>query len=276
MKSPEYYLTDCELEIFQHRTAHIVQLLHIQKKTIDIIELGAGDAIKSTYLLRYLTEQRLPFTYRPIDISRHILGILEEKLKKEIPGINIHSQSGEYFESLEKVTAQTSCRKAVLFLGSNIGNMELQHATQFCRRLHQALQPGDYLLIGFDLKKNPMTILNAYQDRAGWTTAFNKNMLTRINRELYGNFNLDLFQHFQNYDPLSGACRSFLISLADQIVRINGVAIPFSNNEPIHMEISQKFSAQDISEMAFRAGFRRVGTLYDRKKWFVDEVWQVN
>lgn len=274
MESPDYYLTGCELDIFKDRTAHLAQLLHTNQEPIDIIELGAGDAMKSTHLLKYLTAKNLPFTYIPIDISTHILGVLEDKLYSEIPGIRIEPQQGDYFESLEKATGLTTHRKVLLFLGSNIGNMELQQAAQFCRRIHRAIRPGDLVLIGFDLKKNPLTILQAYQDRAGLTKKFNKNLLTRINRELGGNFDLDQFLHYQNYDPLTGACRSYLISLADQTVRVDGVSIPFIKNEPIHMEISQKFSPRNISDLARCSGFQRIGTLNDSKQWFVDEVWR--
>lgn len=99
-------------------------------------------------------------------------------------------------------------------------------------------------------------------------------MLVRINQELGGNFEVNQFQHYQNYDPLTGACRSYLISLIDQIPRVGDVAIPFTENEPIHMEISQKFSHRDISHLAFHGGFQRLGALYDSKRWFVDEVWR--
>lgn len=274
MKSPDYYLTDCELEIFKDRTAQLAQLLHIDQGPIELIELGAGDASKSIHLLRYLANKQIRFRYIPIDISAHILRVLSQELSQQIPGIQIQPETGEYFDSLHRVTAKSTCRKAVLFLGSNIGNMEKNQAAQFLRRLHQMLQPDDFALIGFDLKKNPQTILRAYQDRAGLTSAFNLNLLQRINRELDADFEVDKFQHFQNYDPLSGACRSFLISLDDQLVHLNGISIPFSANEPIDMEISQKFSHRDISDLAFRSGFRRVGALYDQKQWFVDEVWR--
>lgn len=274
MDSPDYYLTECELDIFKNRTAHLTQLLHIGDEPMDIIELGAGDGMKSTYLLKHLASRNLPFTYMPIDISDHILGLLEKRLRKEIPEIHIVKQQGEYFDCLKKAVNLTNNRKVILFLGSNIGNMELPQAAQFCRRLQLTIRPGDLVIIGFDLKKSPQTILRAYQDEAGLTAKFNKNMLVRINRELAGNFDVDQFQHYQNYDPLTGACRSYLISLIDQILRIDDVAIPFNENEPIHMEVSQKFSCKDINHLAFHGGFQRLGALYDRKRWFVDEVWR--
>ncbi|MEN5232720.1 L-histidine N(alpha)-methyltransferase [Sphingobacterium faecium] len=275
MAMQTYYLTNCELDIFKNKTADIAHSIKADKEPFDLIELGAGDAMKSSYLLRHLIDQDVNFSYMPIDISGNILSLLKTNLNKSIPNLEINCLKGEYFEMIDQATALSSRRKVVLFLGSNIGNMELEEATQFCTSLRQKLNVGDYLVMGFDLKKHPQTILNAYDDPTGITAKFNLNLLARINRELEANFDLNLFEHYQTYDPLNGACRSYLISLAAQQVIIDNQQISFLENEPIYMEISQKFSDNDIRQLAHQSGFSPISELYDSKNWFVDVIWQV-
>ncbi|HXD79488.1 MAG TPA: L-histidine N(alpha)-methyltransferase, partial [Puia sp.] len=168
----------------------------------------------------------------------------------------------------------TSGKKIVLFMGANIGNMTVAQAVFFCRQLHDRMQPGDLLLVGFDLKKHPKTILDAYNDRQGITRAFNLNLLTRINRELGGNFDPEQFEHYPVYDPGSGACKSYLVSLAAQEVRIGDSTIAFCDSEPVFMEISQKYTLAECNQMAVQAGFHPVHTFLDSKKWFADLLWQ--
>ncbi|MDQ0782459.1 L-histidine N(alpha)-methyltransferase [Chryseobacterium sp. W4I1] len=275
MAMPNYYLTECELDIFKNKTADLAKLLIPGNEPFDLIELGAGDAMKSTFLLSYLVEKGTNFTYMPIDISGNILSILNEKLTSQFPALQITCLEGEYFEMLHKAASLSDRKKVILFLGSNIGNMDIEEAENFCLSLNQNLASGDRILIGFDLKKNPHIILNAYNDKEGITAAFNLNLLTRINNDLEADFNLSQFQHYQTYDPITGACRSFLVSLKDQTVTIGNENISFEENELIDMEISQKFSTDKIKELREKSGFENVGEIKDSKKWFVDTVWQV-
>lgn len=275
MAMPEYYLTRCELDIFKNRTDALSDALLPDDQAFDLIELGAGDATKSVYLLRHLLDKGAKFTYMPIDISGAILSVLEEKLAAQLPQLGVKTLEGDYFDMLESATAASDRRKIVLFLGGNIGNMEQEEALQFCRTVREKLNPGDLFLIGFDLKKNPKVILDAYNDPTGITARFNLNLLTRINRELGADFKTEQFQHYQHYDPISGACRSFLVSLCQQQVNVDGNTFHFDENELIDMEISQKFSATDIAAMATATGFLVVNEIKDSKKWFVDAVWQV-
>jgi len=164
----------------------------------------------------------------------------------------------------------------VLFLGSNIGNMPISGAIAFCKELRRHLSINDRVIMGMDLKKKPKTILAAYDDKGGITRRFNLNLLSRINRELHADFNSNQFDHYAMYDPESGACKSYLISLADQLVQINGKeAIQFLRDEPIYMEISQKFRLSQIEQMAKDTGYRTVNYLFDSKRWFVDTIWLV-
>lgn len=275
MAMPAYYLTRCELDIFRNKTDELIELLIPGTESFDLIELGAGDAMKSTYLLEGLMSKGVDFTYMPIDISGNILSILHEKLSNRLPDMKITCLEGDYFEMLQKAAALSNRRKVVLFLGSNIGNMPLKEAEDFCEHLNKSLSSKDRVLVGFDLKKNPHTILNAYNDKEGITAAFNLNLLSRINNELGGNFDLEQFQHYQTYDPISGACRSFLVSLISQQVTIGDTTISFEENELIDMEISQKFSPEKIRELGEKSGFSIAGEIRDSKKWFVDVIWQV-
>ncbi|BDU26608.1 MULTISPECIES: L-histidine N(alpha)-methyltransferase [unclassified Flavobacterium] len=274
MNLPEYYLTRCEMDIFENKTAEIAAGINADQTPFDLIELGAGDASKSMHLLRYLKNELTDFRYMPIDISGNILSVLDEKLKKNIPGLDILCLEGEYFDMLHKAAQLSSRRKVILFLGSNIGNMELEEAYRFCFELRKNLNKGDIVMIGFDLKKEPNTILNAYNDAKGVTASFNLNLLERINKELKADFKVDKFEHYETYDPLSGACRSYLISLEDQKVSIDDAVFHFAENEAVYMEVSQKFSTEDTEKMAAQSGFTQVYSIKDSKEWFVDAFWK--
>lgn len=274
MHCPEYYLTRCEMEILRGQAGEIAQTLRRHAPVFDLVELGAGDASKSFHLLKELLRTGAMDTYFPIDISRNIIAQLQQSLPAKLPGLTVQGLNGEYMEMLQAAQRFTGRPKLVMFMGSSIGNFTPAEAVQFCTRLRQQLQPGDLLMIGFDLRKNPQTILDAYNDKAGITRAFNLNLLERINRELDGDFDLSQFEHFPIYDPLTGACRSFLISLKEQAVHISGQTIRFGSNEPLFMEISQKYTVEEINELASRSGFRPVEFFYDSKRWFTDVLWQ--
>lgn len=276
MKMPEYYLTNCELDIFKNKTPELAQSILVNDAPFDLIELGAGDAMKSTFLLKHLVEKNIDFKYMPIDISGNILSVLNDKLRNELPTLDMTTLEGDYFDMLDKATSISTRRKVVLFLGGNIGNMDIEESYHFCREIKRKLSTGDVLIIGFDLKKNPHMILNAYNDPAGITASFNMNLLLRINRELEADFDITEFQHYQTYDPVSGACRSFLVSLARQDVHIGNDTFSFEEHELIDMEISQKFSEDDITNLAKESGFHILENIKDSNRWFVDSIWQVD
>ncbi len=276
MEMKEYYLTDSEMEIFQEQSAMLATLISLDGDAFDLIELGAGDATKSIHLLKALLQAQLNFTYLPIDISAHVIADLEENLPKKLPDLQIEGLNGDYFKMLEKAKAISNRRKVVLFMGANIGNMDLAEAENFCRDLREELSPNDLLIIGFDLKKNPQQILAAYNDPTGITRSFNLNLLNRINRELDGDFNISNFDHYASYDPETGACKSYLISLNDQRVNIGDETIHFNKNEHIYMEISQKYSLEDIDALASKTGFTPMHRFFDRQEYFVDAVWKVD
>ncbi len=273
MGCAEYYPTNCEMEIFTAQTAELCKALIADGDAFDLIELGAGDATKSTQLLKYLIDNKADFTYLPIDISENVISYLNITLPVTLPGIKIEGLNGEYFDMLRKAAAISNKRKVVMFLGSNIGNMPVADAQGFCKELRNNLSEGDMLLIGVDLKKNPATVLAAYNDSEGITKRFNINLLERMNRELGADFNTRQFDHYATYDPETGACKSYLISLADQKVKIGEETISFLKDEYIYMEISQKYALEQVNEMAANAGFKPVHQFLDSKKWFADAIW---
>ena len=275
MNMDEYYLTDAEMDILSNQSQQLSAIISSIDGAFDLIELGAGDATKSIHLLRALVNQDSDFTYFPIDISEHVISSLEETLPVELPGLKMQGLNGDYFEMLKSASEISDKRKVVLFMGANIGNMNVNDARNFCKKLRNQLTQNDLLIIGFDLKKNPQQILSAYNDRAGITRSFNLNLLSRINRELNGDFELENFEHYASYDPETGACKSYLVSLKKQSVQIGDEQIEFAENEHIFMEISQKYALTEIEGLAKSVGFQPVQNLFDKNRYFVDSVWQV-
>ena len=273
MNCKEYYPTNCELEIFTRQTVELCKAMMADGTPFDLIELGSGDATKSTFLLKYLLEQKADFSYLPIDISENVISYLNITLPVTLPGLEIAGLNGEYFAMMEKAAAISTRRKVVLFLGSNIGNMPVNNAEEFCSEMRKHLSPGDMVLIGIDLKKNPKTVLAAYNDKEGITKRFNLNLLERINRELNTDFDLEKFEHYPTYDPETGACKSYLVSLSDQQVKIGKENIHFLKDEYIYMEISQKYTVMQTNQMAANSGFNPLNIFFDSKKWFIDAIW---
>ncbi|MDB5149192.1 MAG: L-histidine N(alpha)-methyltransferase [Mucilaginibacter sp.] len=273
MKLPEYYPSDCEMEIFTEQHSLLAGSMLHGGNDFDLIELGAGDATKTNFLLKHLIKQRIRFTYKPIDISENMINYLNVTLPVIIPGIHIEGLNGDYLDMLKKAVSDSKKRKVVLFLGSTIGNMNIGEALAFCIEIRKILSPGDMLLIGTDLRKNPNTILAAYNDKMGVTRQFNLNLLTRINRELGADFDIRQFEHFPTYDPLTGACKSYLVCLKTQIIQIGPYAISFQKDEIIDMEISQKYTVEDTRALADASGFKPVADFYDKKRWFLDTLW---
>jgi L-histidine N-alpha-methyltransferase len=274
MNSPEYYLTRCELDIFKEHTADIAAAIEADKTPLDLIELGAGDGSKTIHLLKHLAEKNTAFQYLPIDISPNILQELQSTIRSSLPELSIVPFNGEYLPMLAAAVTHSERRKVVLFLGANIGNVLLADAANFCSQIRSQLQPGDIAFIGFDLMKNPRIIRAAYDDAEGITSAFNLNLLKRINRELDGNFKVDLFEHYCNYDPQTGSCKSYLVSLATQDVMIGESIISFKEGEVIWVEISQKYSLDKIKEIAINSGFEMMTYITDKRGWFADVVWK--
>jgi dimethylhistidine N-methyltransferase len=276
MKLPEYYLTRSEHEIFNKQTEQIFKAFEADKGKFDLIELGAGDGTKTSLLVDYFLKHNADFRYVPIDISSEALNFLTEKFHKEFPDLNIQTEQGDYFKTLETFKQRSDKRKIILFLGSNIGNFSEEKALEFFRELHGIMNKEDSILIGFDLHKNPKTILNAYADSQDVTAKFNLNLLKRINRELGANFNTEEFSHYASYHPTECAARSYLISQREQTVRIELLdkEFHFKKWEPIYMEVSQKYNLEMIEKLARESGFEIVKNFFDENRFYTNSLWK--
>ncbi|MEL7020255.1 MAG: L-histidine N(alpha)-methyltransferase [Bacteroidota bacterium] len=274
MAMPSYYLTKCEYDIFVQQKGDILN--SIGKERFSLIELGAGDGMKTKVLLEHFLRQKVDFQYIPIVISQHVLDTLTTDLRNRWDTLTVRPLQGDYFDVLNSLDDPALGRKVVLFLGSNIGNFERERAKTFLRALSKRLDAGDLLFLGVDLKKDPQVILDAYNDDKGITAAFNLNILTRINRELEGNFNLEHFKHWQIYDPLSGASRSRIVSTRKQQVHIRAIDqyFQFEAWEAIDVELSQKYSLSDIEQLAMQTGFQIKQHFTDGQQYFVNSLWQ--
>ncbi|MGB0176167.1 MAG: L-histidine N(alpha)-methyltransferase [Owenweeksia sp.] len=275
MKMPEYYLTDCEYEIFNLQKEAILNAIS-QGEKFNLVELGAGDGYKTKLLLEHFLQSGIEFEYFPVDISSDVLTELQQSLKTQFPDLKVTPLNYEYFEALERLNGLKSSPKVILFLGSNIGNFTPERASSFFTKLNNIIQTGDKLLSGIDLKKNPRTILKAYNDATGITRDFNLNLLTRINRELGADFVVKQFDHYPTYDPITGEARSYIMSTVDQEVYIKALdkTFHFTHSEPIHTEISRKYSLKEINDLADKAGFTVKKHFTDRKGYFVDTLWE--
>lgn len=276
MHLPEYYLTRAELSIFQKQASSIIkELTKDIRQPFHLIELGAGDGTKTKELLKELILQDFQFIFKPVDISQHVLEVLQKNLLETLPQLRIEPLAGDYFDKLGSVY-KSGLQKIVLFLGSNLGNMQDHDAKAFLNKISNLLHSGDQVLLGLDLIKPRSIVLPAYNDSKGVTAAFNLNLLERINRELMANFETDQFEHAPDYDEEVGIATSGLKSLVDQIVHIGPDQVPihFEAGEIIHTEISRKYNREILEELLVGTDLAIREVFYDDAKWFADFVLQ--
>ncbi len=273
---PEYYLTDCEIDILSNQADKIIDT--VKDEPFNLIELGAGFGRKTKILLEKFSEAKLDFQYVPIDISESAMIGLRDSMNESFPDIEVNGLVSDYFVGMKWFNERFTSRNLVTFLGSSIGNFNFAEARFFLRNVWTCLNRNDLFLIGFDLKKDIELLLSAYNDPQGITSRFNLNVLDRINKELGGQFDKSRFRHFGTYDVFSGAMESYLVSLESQEVPINqiGRSFHFDEWEPIHTEYSYKYLLSDIRELASDTGFSEVVNLFDSKKYFCDSIWRVN
>jgi len=276
MKLPEYYLSRAELKIFTEQTEAIFEAFTDNAGGIDLIELGAGDGTKTAVLIEHFFEKGIDFTYSPIDISQEANDALETNFREKFPELRISPHTGDYFKVLGSLKNGSDRRKIILFLGSNIGNFLRDQAVSFFRQIRTVMNPNDRLFIGFDMQKDPRTIVAAYDDKQGVTSAFNLNLLRRINRELGADFDVDKFSHYAQYRPMECAARSFLISREKQTVTIKALnrSFEFQQWEPIFMEISQKYTHDMIEELSGDGGFEIETEFFDEENFYTDSMWK--
>lgn len=275
MEIDEYYLTRCELEILNAHKEDIADLIGCTQ--FNLIELGAGDGMKTRVLLGCLLERGLRFRYVPIDISEWALKSLVGEIRTCYEGLSCRALAADYFSGMKLVMDIDEHRNVVLFLGSTIGNFSPEETAAFLSGLRNAIRRGDLVLIGFDLRKDAQTMISAYNDRQGVTAMFNLNVLRRINAELGGNFDLDRFQYYSTYNAKCGAVESFLISREEQAVSVKACEQTFFLDEwePIHTESSYKFHEHHLTQLAYENGFEDLAHFHDRQRYFTDALWRV-
>ena len=276
MRTPEYYLTRSEYEILDTHKGGLLQLFAPDDRPFELVELGAGDGLKTKLLLGHFGKKKANFAYVPVDISADALDGLVADVSQQWPHLQLRPRHTDYLKALEQLSEESGARRVVLFLGSNIGNFTPDEAIDFYRQLHHRLQPGDLVLTGFDLQKHPAIIHAAYNDQQGLTKAFNLNLLRRINRELDADFDLAAFDHYETYSPETGEARSYLVSQKAQNVQVGALsmAVSFQYGEIIHTEISRKFTRAQIEQLAQHSGFSVAGWFTDAKGYFADVVFR--
>jgi L-histidine N-alpha-methyltransferase len=274
MNMPEYYPTRAEFEIFKDRHQEMIESIEVKPDTFfDLIELGAGDGTKTKELLSALLSGGFDFDYVPIDISLSALESLESDLEQEFPTLQVRKKHGDYFGVLETLK-ENHHPKVILFLGSNIGNLSDEQSAEFIYQIGANLKAGDKLILGVDLIKSEKLVIPAYDDPHGITSAFNLNLLSRINNELGGDFDLSNFQHVPEYTFDEGIARSYLVSLVAQEIPISsiGKSFKFEKGEKMQTEISRKYNDEILDNILNKTDFKIIAKLTDSQKYFADYI----
>ncbi len=259
---PEYYLTRAEREIFERHGDAIVEA-GLAGGASTIVELGAGTATKTQVLLAAAARSR-SITYVPVDVSREALQIARARLAAELPTVRVTTWLARHDDACARLPDLRG-GKLVLFIGSSIGNYEGDEAIALLAGVRRGLAAGDALLLGTDLRKDPAALIAAYDDAAGVTAAFNKNLLVRINRELGGKFAIDRFRHVALWNPARSRMEMHLESLGAQVVPIEGLGlrVHFADRERIYTESSVKYDDAMVDALLGAAGFARTQTWLD-------------
>ena len=259
---PEYYPTRCELGILRDHAADIAKLI---PEGAALIEFGSGASVKTRIVLD--AAKKLA-AYVPVDISGDFLERQAAALRKEYPGVAMLPVAADFAKPFELPAATKGMSRVGFFPGSTIGNFEPHEACAFMRQVCKTLGPGATFIVGVDLVKDQRVLQKAYNDKQGVTANFNLNLLTRINRELGGNFNVAAFEHHAFYNREKSRIEMHLASMKRQKARLCGETIDFRAGETIHTENSYKYSVESFGAMARGSGWTTVKVWTDRDKCF--------
>jgi L-histidine Nalpha-methyltransferase len=260
---PEYYPTRAEREILAERSAEI---LTAAGEPSVLVELGSGSAAKTRHLLSAMRDAGCLETYVPLDISEEITHETAECLVEEYPGLAIRGLVCDFEHDLERIP-KVAAGRLIAFLGGTIGNLYPDGRRDFLTRLAALLGPDDHLLLGTDLIKDSARLEAAYDDTAGVTAEFNKNVLRVLNRELGADFDLGAFEHVARYDVEQARMDIGLRSLAEQTVHLEELEmdVSFAAGEELRTEISAKFTREALESIYAEAGLELAG-------WFTDSA----
>lgn len=263
---PEYYPTRTERSIFRE---HAAEMIAQAGPCEAVVELGAGSAAKTVLLLDAVAHTGAPVTYIPVDVSASALDACRDRMMQLLPHIRVVPRVLDFTHGMPQFR-QLAGRKLFLFIGSSIGNFEPFEAGLFLKEVRSSMNPGDALLLGTDMRKSPEVLIPAYDDAAGVTAAFNKNVLAHINRELAADFVLDAFTHRAYWNDRLSRIEMHLESRGPQKVTLGALStvIEFRNEETIHTENSYKFTMPMIESIASNGGFTLERTWSDERDWF--------
>jgi L-histidine N-alpha-methyltransferase len=250
---PEYYPTRTEAEILRGRSAEIAAASGADT----LVELGSGTSEKTRMLLDALRDRGSLRRFIPFDVDASVLTAAGSAIRREYPGVEVDAVCGDFEEHLGKIPRVG--RRLVVFLGSTIGNLTPGPRTDFLSTLSDTLQPGDTLLLGTDLVKDVGRLVRAYDDSAGVTAKFNRNVLAVVNRELDADFCLDAFDHVARWNADEERIEMWLRTSSAQRVRIAGLdlTVDFAADEEMLTEVSCKFRPEGVAAELAAAGMRR-------------------
>lgn len=258
---PEYYPTRTELKILE---ANVRAIAHATAPGGVLIEYGSGSSRKTEVLLAELELA----AYVPIDVSASALFEAKDRLARRYPKLRVEPIVGDFRARLDLPDDLVACPRVGFFPGSTIGNFAPAEATKLLRDMAANLGTGARLIIGVDLRKDVRRLIPAYDDAAGVTAAFNKNLLVRANRELGADFDLDAFQHRALFNDKESRVEMHLVSATNQIVTLLGHDFAFRRGETIHTENSHKYTVASFQALARQAGWRPTNVWTDEDALF--------
>ncbi len=266
---PEYYLTRTERSILTEHAREIIDLA-AGNNTLRLVELGAGSADKTRLLLSAAVARQDTIVYEPVDVSPSALEDARQRIEREIPGVVVTPRVLDYTRGFQLDAVTPGERRLVMYIGSSIGNFDPEEAEDILADVCDALAPGDSILLGVDLVKDRTALLAAYDDAAGVTAAFNRNMLVRINRELGADFNPEAFAHRAVWNRFRLRIEMHLGNQMPQTVKIPSLdmRLEFAAGETIHTENSYKYQPGQAEAMLSEVGFTPTATWTDEKGWF--------
>lgn len=273
-QQPEYYLNRTESQILKNSVNEILKIIGEDK--ISLVELGNGNSLKTRILLGPLLARLKNVSYFPIDVSLKMLKKSIVDLFREYANLKIYGVCSDYVTGLVRINEfikfkkNVPKRKFIIFLGSSIGNFDPKEALIFLRSIVRYVRKDDLLLIGIDLEKDKSILDRAYNDKNGVTAKFNLNVLSRINEELDGEFNVSNFEHKSYYNANKHRIEMHLISKLDQEVRIGsiGKTFYFKKYETIHTENSYKYSLGRLNNLVRTSGLQIVRNFVDPNKHY--------
>jgi L-histidine Nalpha-methyltransferase len=262
---PEYYLTRTELALLADIAPRVADMM---RGRAVLVEYGASDETKAEILLRHHAGAPVFSTYVPIDVAVPQLEKMRERLRRQRPELLVYPLPAD-FMNVSSLPAQVpSLPRLGFFPGSTIGNLDPREAEGFLQRARETLGQDARFLVGVDLRKDSAILLPAYDDKAGVTAAFNRNLLTRLNREAGADFDVDAFAHRAVWNDDESRIEMHLVSLREQFVQVAGHSIHFASDETIHTENSYKYAPERFAALAERAGWHCADLWIDSAQLF--------